>query len=193
MSFYARFPRVPTLVDCHAVCDALRAWDSIEGLVPVGYATLRSADSHLERVTARSLDPTERHVYESSRFDQAGLVPSQSQAHLPTSCAPLVYWLTDNSFTFSKHRTYACGLHEGFTRFTGDTEVINDFFADALLTTMGNVRGFLTDIGAEQVVLRFTRYGQPLPLSPSAAVVGQAVGDRLMGSQRRRTRQLHLV
>jgi hypothetical protein len=188
MVFWAKYPHVPTAGECKALTEAYGLWESNGFIIPLGYALLRSADSHFVGSRAASCDPAGGGSYVDGPFDRPGFIPSGVSAHLPTTLAPLVYW----EHTPEKPqpgRTYCLGLTEQMNRFTGDTEVINDLYGDALLTQMQELRGFFALAGgAVQVGVERMRGGVRLPVWNTYPVTGAHLGDRLMGSQRRRTR-----
>lgn len=188
MTFYARFPHPPTKQDCKLLTEGIGLWESIGGIFPVGYATLRSQDSRFIDCRAWSLDIGSDAVFISGPFDREGAIPPFSSAHLPTSLAPLIYWNTDPPRPTMRGRTYMVGLTEQFNRFVGDTEYINDLYGDALVTSAEEIKGFFADAGAEQVLVSSQQGGRRLDPMPSYPVVSATNGDRLMGGQRRRTR-----
>lgn len=188
MTFYGQrlAPGPPTLSDLENIANVMGLWEN-SGF-GVGYALLRSFDSRYTNTHTWSLDRRLEVSYQSGPFDRPGLILGAVSALLPTACAPLVYWDTGPYGRRPRGRTYCVGLTENTDRFTGDTSYINDLYGDALVTQMNEIRGFLGDVGYRQVILRKRAGGVDLPQANVFPVVDATIGDRKMGTQRRRTR-----
>jgi hypothetical protein len=188
MVFHAKFERVPTADDCQSLTRAYGLWESLGGLIPTGYSTLRSNDSHFVGCRAFSVDPAGGGSFTDGPFSRDGFITEHLGRHLPTTMAPLVYW----EHTPEKPqpgRTYCTGLTDVMISFTADSAVIDDLNADALLSIMNNLRAaFLEANGAVQVGVERMRGGVLIEPWGAYPVSGCHVGDRLMGAQRRRTR-----
>lgn len=188
MTFFATFGHPPTESDLKALTDQYGLWESTGFIIPIGYATLRSQDHHFVDCRAWSLDQSSNATYISGGFDRVGAVPNFVSPMIPTALCPMIYWNT-NPRKRIRGRTYCTGLTEQFTRFTGDTSVINDLYGDALVTQFEELAGFFSiGAGATQVIVETRDGGLPLPTLVGYPVESATVGDRLMGVQRRRTR-----
>lgn len=175
----------PTADDCRRAADGYGLWE-FDGFAD-GYAILRSADSAFVRANCWSLDDRIQASFVDQPFHRTGLLPGFAGKLLPTTLCPLIRWGTVERGK-TAGRTYALGLTTLCQDESGDLELVNDLYLDALSTIFGQLGARVFDAsGLVQCIP--TSKG---PWGTKSFQFPGGVNDvgvyELMGSQRRRTR-----
>jgi len=189
MTFYAYFGHPPDVGELELLDHQLGLWESLGILIPLGYSSLRSIDSHFVGMRLWSLDPDSNARYFDEGFDRPGLVPGQVSEMLPSPVSPMIYWKTANPERRRRGRTYCVGISAEATRIGYDPNNINPIWGDGLITIMNDLTQFMQNANANQVLIQTHQGGRLLDTFPIFPVAAAGTGDGILGVQRRRLRR----
>lgn len=188
MVFYFRSyeAHIPTAAECRAVADAYGLWEN-NGL-GIGYALLRSDDSHYINVECRALQYPGAPHFKDAGFDRTGEIPGFLSPMLGTGLAPICRWATSERGERTG-RTYMTGISEGVCSFGADQEYLGGGAGAAMQLVMDSMRGLVQSrTGYQQChYTESTRGG--LDARPNLLDITGCGVYNLLGSRRLRTRQ----
>ncbi len=188
MVFYFRSyeSHIPSAAECRAVADAYGLWEN-NGL-GIGYALLRSDDSHFVNVECRALQGPGSPGFRDTGFDRTGEIPGFLSPMLGTGLAPICRWATLER-GIRTGRTYMTGVSEGVCSFGADQEYLGGGAGAALQVVMDSMRGIVASAtGYTQSHYTESPRGGIAARPNLLDITGCGVYN-LLGSRRLRTRQ----